>query len=234
MTLMTLYILCVAAGGVLMGTSIFLGGDHDHADADFDADMDADADFDADLDADADLDVDHDVDHGGDLDANHGGGFEWSVLPFGSLRFWTFLVECFGLTGAMLSCAGVPSAAALGISLAMGSAMGWAAFTFFRWLAREEVSAVTELTAYTNSEARVLVRIPEHGRGKIAIETPTGRVELMARSLDKAEIGREAKVLVVGVKEGVAEVTVLTPSPVDAAERARQVAQAARVPEKKL
>lgn len=212
---MTVYILCVAFGGVLMGTSIFLGGDADH-DADFDADMDAD--FDADVDADADLD------HGGDLDASHGGDFEWSVLPFGSLRFWTFLVECFGLTGAMLSCAGVPSAASFGIALAMGTLMGWMAFVFFRWLAKEEVSSATELRAYKNTEARVLVRIPESGRGKIALETASGRVELMARSLDKAEIGIGAQVLIVGVKDGVADVTALTPAPTSVAERARQAA----------
>ena len=221
--MMTLYMVCVVAGGVLMGTSIFLGGDHD-----------SDADFDADVDADMDLDVDHDVEVDHDMEAHAGGsgGFEWSVLPFGSLRFWTFLVESFGLAGAMLTCAGIPTAATLGVSLAIGTAMGWMAFTFFRWLAREEVSGNTALTDYTDSEARVLVRIPVGGKGKIAIETSAGRVELLAVSMDGQEIARNAQVLVIGVKEGLAEVTALAPSAKKTtSDAAQEVAAAARRPD---
>ena len=221
MTLMTLYMVCVVAGGVLMGTSIFLGGDADH-DADFDADVDVDADFDLDADADADLD------HGGGADVAHaGGGFEWSVLPFGSLRFWTFLVETFGLTGALLSVAGIPSAATLGLSLAMGTGMGWGAFVFFRWLAKEEVSGVIALSEFKESEARVLVRIPVGGRGKILLDSAAGRVELMATSMDSQEIGRNAQVLVIGITEGVAQVTALSAAPKTAGDAAREAVAAA-------
>ena len=222
---MTLYMVCVVAGGVLMGTSIFLGGD---ADADADMDMDLDADVDADFDLDADVDADGDLDHGADI-AHAGGGLEWSVLPFGSLRFWTFLVETFGLTGALLSCAGIPSAATLGIALGMGTIMGWGAFVFFRWLAKEEVSGKVALTDYKNSEARVLVRIPVGGKGKILLDSAAGRVELMATSMDTEEIGRNAQVLVVGVTEGVAQVTALSPAPKkEASEAAREAVAAAQ------
>ena len=83
-------------GGVLIGASVLLG-DSDH-----------DVDSDLDLDVDHDLDLDHDLDHDLHIDAQAGGGggiLEWSVLPFGSLRFWTFLVESFGLMGSLLTCA---------------------------------------------------------------------------------------------------------------------------------
>ncbi len=245
MSLMALYMLCVAAGGVLMGTSILLGGDHD---ADADADLDVDAHLDLDVDHDLDLDVDHDLDldadhdadlgHAGDLDAHHGGGFEWSVLPFGSLRFWTFLVESFGLTGALLSCAGLPAGATLGLALAAGTAVGWSAFLFFRWLAHEQVSGRVALRDYENSEGRVLVRIPAGGgQGKIAIDTAAGRVELLAATLDDREIPRGAQVLVVRVADGVAQVTALTPTRREASEAARDAVRAAaehRAREKQL
>lgn len=232
MSLLSLYMFCVVAGGVLMGTSIFLGGDHDHDadfDADFDADLDVDADMDLDLDADADLDVDAhvDLDHGGLDVGHHGGGFEWSVLPFGSLRFWTFLVETFGLTGALLSCAGIPSAATLGIALSMGTIMGWGAFVFFRWLAKEEVSGQVALAGFKESEGRVLVRIPVGGKGKILLDNAAGRVEMLAVSMDGDEIGRDAQVLVVGVADGVAQVTALTPARREASESAREAVAAA-------
>ncbi len=233
MTFMTLYVMCVALGGVLMGTSIFLGGDADH-DADFDADVDVDADFDADVDADFDAEGHAGFDAGHGLDVQHAtGGLELSVLPFGSLRFWTFLVESFGLTGALLSCAGIPSGATLGISLAAGTAMGWAAFLFFRWLAKEEVSGAVALKSFKNEEARVLVRIPVGGLGKIALEQAAGRVEVLARTMDGEEIPRGAQVLVIGVKNGEAQVTALTPA-TRAATESSQAATARPVSEKNL
>lgn len=212
--MMTLYMACVALGGVLMGASILLGGDD--GDADLDADVDVDADFDLDVDGDADLDV------------GHGGGLDFSVLPFGSLRFWTFLTEAFGLTGALLTLAGVPSGLTIGASVLIGGGVGWGAFTFFRYLAREEVSGSTQLTDMSQSEGKVLVRIPVGGTGKIAIDQLSGRVEMMARSGDGEEIPHGATVLVVGVQEGVAQVTALSPSKREATDEARQAVAAAQ------
>ena len=90
MLLIYAYIFALVLGGVLLGASFLLGGDHD---ADGDVDMDADADVDADVDADADIDGDADGGHDGHGDV---AGF-FGVL--GSLRFWTFFTAFFGLTG---------------------------------------------------------------------------------------------------------------------------------------
>ena len=76
--MLAVYLFCVALGGILILASILFG----------------DADIEADVDVDADADLDQEI------------SVEWSVLPFGSLRFWTFLVECFGLTGALLTLVG--------------------------------------------------------------------------------------------------------------------------------
>ncbi len=195
MSLLGLFLFCTAFGAVLLFTSMFLGGD---------ADVDVDVDVDVDMDADADLD--------GDADASTGsGGLEWSVLPFGSLRFWTFLVETFGLTGALLTFGGVPSGLTLAIALAVGTAVGWAAFQFFRVLAREEVSADVGLTRLVNEEGRVLLPIRPGQAGKVTVETATGRVEILASSGDGETIEVGAVVLLVAVRDGRAEVTRLTP-----------------------
>ena len=188
--MLALYLFCIALGGVLIAASMVFG--------DADVDVDADADFDADADADADSDSD--------------GGLEWSVLPFGSLRFWTFLVECFGLTGALLTLVGIPSAWTIGISLTMGSVMGWMAFQFFRWLAHEEVTADVGLARLSGEEAVCIVAIRGSGSGKIRISSLPERVEVLACSADSRDIERGAKVLVVSVKEGIAEVTTLLPA----------------------
>ncbi|MBT3221737.1 MAG: hypothetical protein HN348_21880 [Proteobacteria bacterium] len=237
MTMLALYIFCVTFGAVLLGTSIFLGGGDADADvdadadmdmdmdadmdmdmdmdADMDMDMDMDADMDADVDADMDghLDLDHGVDVHGDIDAHSGSGWEWSVLPFGSLRFWTFLVEAFGLTGALLTLIGVPSGITLTISLMTGSVLGYLAFMFFRHLTKETVTADIGLKQYVSSEAKVVVTVrPKSVIGKIVVETMAGRVEIPANTRDKEPIRPGSIVLIANVdNNGVAHVTQLSP-----------------------
>lgn len=231
MSLMAVYLFCIAFGAVLIGASLVFGG-HD-VDADADVDL-ADADLDAgdvDLDADADADIDAD---GPEL-AGGGGGIEWSVLPFGSLRFWTFLVEAFGLTGAMLLLIGLHPGLTLAVALVTGLGIGWAAFHLFRWLAREEVSGAVGLNAYVNQEARVLLPVRPGQVGKIAIDTMAGRVELMATTRDRDPIDVGRPVLVVSVDaEGRAEVTSLKDLPTGATEVHARRAAAARKAERQL
>ena len=185
--MLSVYLFCVALGGVLILASVLFG----------DADMEADVDVDVEADMDADLDQEVSL--------------EWSVLPFGSLRFWTFLVECFGLTGALLTLVGIPSAWTVGISLMMGSTMGWLAFQFFRMIAREEVSGDVRLERFGGQEAHCMVAIRGGGKGKIRISSLAEQVDLLAQSSDQRDIERGAKVLVVGIHDGVAEVTSLLP-----------------------
>lgn len=193
MSFLSLYLFCLALGAVLLGASLFLGGD---------GDLDADADADLDLDGDADVDA----------GADDAGGFEWSVLPFGSLRFWTFLVGTFGLMGVLLDLMGVPALLALAVALATGLGVGWGAFRLFRWLAREEVSGAVHLSSYVEHEARVLVPVRRGGLGKIVVDRPSGRVELLATTRDARDIEVGGRVLVVSVdREGRAEVTALAP-----------------------
>ncbi len=209
MSLFGVYLFCVALGGVLILTSFFFG------DADADADVDADVDLDGDFDADLDADVDGDLDGGGS-------GLEWSVLPFGSLRFWTFLVESFGLTGALLTLVGVPSAWTMGISLMMGSMVGWFAFQFFKYLAKEEVSADVGLSRFAGEEAECVVAVRGSGKGKVRIDTLAERVEILATSADDHDIEKGTKVIVVSVVDGVADVTPLLPTGMTTDEVERQ------------
>lgn len=190
MSLLSVYLFFAALGGVLLGASLFLGGDGE-------ADLDADADADADLDAGAD-------------DA---GGFEWSVLPFGSLRFWTFLTGTFGLMGALLELLGVPTLLGLAVAVVTGAAVGWGAFHLFRWLSREEVTGETDLSRYVEHEARVLVPVRRGGLGKIVIDRPVGRLELLATTRDARDLEVGSQVLVVAIgPDGRAEVTSLGPA----------------------
>jgi hypothetical protein len=68
--MLTLYLACLAFGGVLLTISLFAGGDAD-ADVDHSLDMHADADFDHSLDVHAEVDVDHSLDVHADVDVDH-------------------------------------------------------------------------------------------------------------------------------------------------------------------
>ena len=123
-------ILAIARGGLFVAASVFFG-DHDtDSDADFDADLDTDFDADLDIDADIDVDVDADIDVDADhsiADIVHAGGdaaHDALWLPFFSLRFWTFSLASFGLTGTLLQLLIGVTAVVLPASLVTGMAVG--------------------------------------------------------------------------------------------------------------
>jgi len=216
------YLGALVLGGVLIGASIVMGGgdadlDADH-DLDFDADVDADVDVDADfdVDADADIDLDGDVEVGQDVDhfvEGDAGGW----LPFLSLRFWTFALMSFGLTGTLSQLLlDVARPVELGTSLAVGLAIGWAAAWAFRTLKRNTVTGQTQLTGLRGTEAIVLLPVGPDKTGKIRALVDGQAVDLMARTRDDALMARKEPVLVVSIDDGVAVVTPLRRLPAGA------------------
>lgn len=210
------YLAAAGLGVSLILVSLILGG------------ADADADLDVDVDADLDLDVDADVDADADGDVHAGGVGNW--LPVGSLRFWTFLVAAFGLTGSGLTLGGAPWGLVLAVALTIGVGTGWSAAAFFRYLLNERVSGEVALDHLTGREAKVVLDVRPDRRGRILVHTHAGTMELSATTGDAHAISRGDAVLITGVRDGVADVTSLAPGPRDAvndAERAPPTASQA-------
>ncbi len=88
--MLTVYLITAVVGGAFVLLSAF-GGSHD--DFDHDADFDSDAGFESDAGLDADFGAD--ADHGELVHAD-----VW--LPFLSMRFWTYFLTFFGVTGMLL------------------------------------------------------------------------------------------------------------------------------------
>jgi hypothetical protein len=222
-----LFVYLVAAGlGVsLIAVSLILGGHDADGDAHLDADAHVDGDLHVDADASADVHVDGDlhVDADGAPDAaahadapTAGGGaglLGW--LPLASMRFWTFLVAGFGLTGAGLTAGGAPWGLALAVALLVGIGGGWGAAAFFRRLLHDRVSGETSLGGLVGREAQVALPVRPLARGRILVTTGAGVVELSATTRDGAEIPRGATVLIADVRDGVADVTALAPAAPD-------------------
>ncbi len=248
--MLSVYLASLGFGACLIFVSLFFGGgdkdfdkdvefDHDadldgDVEADFDADVEADfdadveADFDADVEADFDADVDADAEFDGDLDkdVDMDTASEAMWLPFLSMRFWTFGLGTFGLMGTMLTLAGLPYLLVFLLAVAVGVGLGWGAAHFFRQLKSDQVSAPTSLRHYRGEEARVLLPIRPGGHGKIVVERPDGRVEMLANSSAGTTIERGSTVVIVSVRDGIAEVAPEISDAQVALERAQRAAAA--------
>ena len=221
--LLGIYLGSLALGGVLIAASIILGG-HDadadaHADfdADADADFDADADTDFDFDADADVDVDADVDADHDMDLHHGGALAEAAaalaiggyLPFLSLRFWTFALASFGLTGSLLHITVMEGILSLVAAIPTGVGIGWVVALVFRYLKRSSVGDVTKVQHMRGMDGTVELPIGPGKLGKISLLIDGHDVEMMASTREDKLIPVKSPVLVVDVKDNVADVVPL-------------------------
>lgn len=206
--LLPVYLGSLALGGVLIVASIVLGdADHD-ADLDLDADVDVDADVDLDADVDADADLDGDVDKDFDL-AQHAADAGGTWLPFLSLRFWTFGLATFGGAGAILDVIGFSDLVSAPASAVTGIGVGWAIAAMFRRLKHERVTADVGLRQLSGQEGKLLLPVAPGKVGKVRVTVGGQDVDLMARSSDGVRLEPRQRVLVVGVDDGVAEVTSL-------------------------
>ena len=241
--MLPLYLLALGFGGTMILVSLILGAgdkefgahDVDHsADHAHDVGHDLDPDADHDLDPDADHDADHQVDKGSldksfDKSAEHGGSSGFSMWWLLSMRFWTFGLATFGLTGTLLSMLSVPSQLTSILSILVGLSLGVGAARLFRALNRDEVSGTTELSRYVGEEARVVVPVRAGQPGKIAIQTMAGRVEMLATTRDQEPLGMGTTVIIASVENGIADVSRLPVLPgTGHAHRQRAAAHAAR------
>ncbi len=129
------------------------------------------------------------------------------------MRFWTFALASFGLTGTLLTLIGLGEPLCGGLSAGMGLGIGWVAAWIFHRLKKGIVSAQTTLRGLAGTEAQALLPISASTPGKIRLLVDGQEIDLLARTRDAAPIPQRARVLVVGVEEGVAEVTHLRQLP---------------------
>ena len=190
--MMNLYLIALAVGGTLVMISLAFGGDGDDIDLDLDADVDVDMEMDADADLDADADADADA---AGTDALDG----W--LPITSIRFWTFFLAFFGLTGTLIAGLGLaqsPIATGL-IAGAVGWASGAAMIAVYRRLKTDVVDSHVSDRDCLGASATVVVPVLPGQLGKVRLEIKGRTVELLARSEDEA-LGRREHVVVYEVE----------------------------------
>lgn len=189
--LLYVYVFALVFGGLLLGASILLGG--------HDADVDADGDIDAHLDVDLDA---HDGFEASDI--GDGANLFWI---FRSLRFWTFFLAFFGLSGLAIHAFDLAIwPVGLSIAIGLGLICGYAAVKVFRVLSDDPASRASELTDFRGKVGRVLVEVKPEAVGKVRVSVRGTTVDLLAvASEETLAIGVEA--VVVDIEDGRALVT---------------------------
>jgi membrane protein implicated in regulation of membrane protease activity len=178
--LIYLYLFSLILGGVLLAASILLGG---HGDSD------------ADVDADAGLDKDLPVLAGHDGDISGVDAF-WA---FRSIRFWTFFLAFFGLTGLVLDGLGLvgSSLVAALLSVGMGAGSGFVAAGLLRWLSRDESGHIASSTDYIGKTVRVLLPVGKDRVGKVRLDLRGASVDVLATTDEATPITSEEEAIII-------------------------------------
>lgn len=184
-----LYLFSLVVGGGLLGVSIVLGG-HDAG---------------------------HEV-HAGDALAPAGqegplGGAESYLAWLVSVRFWTFFVAFFGLTGLVFDGLGLSSGwVTLIVAITTGSIAGGGAMFVLRKLTKDETNSAVNTRDYVGRTGRVLVGFAAGGVGKVRVEVKGSSIDLLAEPEDDRTYSPEDEVIVVEMSGLHAKVAHVRPS----------------------
>jgi len=185
--MLSIYLASLALGGVVLGVSLV--GGHGNGDVDHGG-------------------VDHATDHDGEAQGAHG-----AFLPFLSLRFWTFALAFFGLTGALLTSFGLAAPLVIGlIAGGVGSSTGYVAARVLSTLKHQTVGVLPHAEAHAGREGRLLLPVAAGQRGKLRLALPGRTIDLVAET-DGAALPAGAPVIIVemrGATALVAPIAVLT------------------------
>ncbi len=177
---LSVYIACLVFGGIFIGASL-VGGHH------------------------GDGQGGHDGHDGHGHEGHHGP--HTSLLPFLSLRFWTFSLGFFGLAGAVLTATGaLPLALVPVVAGGVGLSSGYGAARLLGSLARRPVGLVASSASHVGREGKLLLPVDKGQRGKVRLEIGGVSTDLIAETDAAEALSAGTIVLVVGMRDAVAVV----------------------------
>lgn len=170
------YLFSMIVGGILLGASVLLGA-HDGAHADAHGDL-------------AEPTFEHDA-----------SGAESLLAKFLSVRFWTFFLAFFGLTGLAFSALGLlPWSWAIAvIALGVGLAAGGGGTLLLGHARRSETNSATTAKDLIGKTARVMVAFGPGETGKVRLESKGTTQELLAVSIDETRFDLKDEALIVAI-----------------------------------
>jgi len=194
--MLTLYWICLSIGGVFVLLAVLGGLDGLGFDHDFDHDFDHGVEIDHDLE---DVDV---ADPGDRPPANSLRTlFDWLGI-FRSLKFWTFGVCFFGVTGVVLSTLfNLPPALVTIAAAIVGLLCGLFVAGLLRLLRRRQVDSLVRSADLVGLTGIVQVPFTPDSRGKVRLLVKGTMVDLIAYTDEKTEFNPGDLILVVGMDQ---------------------------------
>jgi hypothetical protein len=179
------YATSLAVGGTLLLASLLLG----HHGADHGAEVSV-----------PHFDGHGHTDGGADGDNDFGLG-----VTFLSMRFWTFTLAFFGLTGVLfdkleLASSNATAALAVGMGVGTGFVVSW---TVNR-LKRQVVNSLPSEVGYAGLTGEMLLEASADESGRIRIVARGSTIDLPARPQNRERLAKGTRALVVDVTDGVA------------------------------
>lgn len=174
-TMLTVYILSAIVGGGVVAASAFFGHGHE-------------------------ADLSHDVGgHDGSVEGHAADAHLW--LPFLSLRFWTYTVAVFGVTGLLMTLlTGASSGAVAAISTLMGVGSGLAVSGLIRFLSKNESDSSMRPDDIMGVRGKLLVGCTESSDGKVRLNVKGEIIDLLALSQTAASLPADSEVVVVSME----------------------------------
>lgn len=186
---MLIYGLCFIVGGIFVLLAAVGGLDG--------------VDFAGDFDVDVQLpDAVDDIDLGTQIDKTLTALRNRWWLPFLSLRFWTFALCFFGLTGLLIQLVQPDLPGWLGalIAVVMGFFCGLVAALVMRSLGQQSVSSLMRPEDLAGQIGTVEIPFDAQSRGKVYLHLSGSRVSFLAMTQEEREFQRGDSVLVVGLE----------------------------------
>ena len=197
--MLTIYWFCFAIGGVFVLLAMLGGLDH----FDFDNDLDHDFDHDADLAVHLDTDVEL-VDPGNGDRVLPRRPNRWGWLGvIQSLKFWTFGICFFGLTGLVLSnlSAALPAVTVAIASVIMGILCGGLVSGSLRALRHQQADSLVRSADLVGIAGTVEVPFNANSRGKVRLQIKGSILDVIAYTDEAREFQTGEQVLVVGIDQ---------------------------------
>ncbi|MBU1238287.1 NfeD family protein [Myxococcota bacterium] len=215
--MLSIYWAALGLGGVFVVLTTILG-----ADSDSDGDGDGGGDFHGDLHgdlhgdfggADAHGDVGHvdtHIDGHGDSDTSIDGPGVMDVLfLMFSIRFWSFFIAFFGLTGVGLSLIRGGGLITMIFAIIMGLIAGYGVSYLFRFMSRANVSTDVTYGDMIGQTAKVLLPISPEEKGKVRIIVK-GQITDMAAYTKEISFAVGDEVTVVSIEDNKVVVSATT------------------------
>ncbi len=145
--------------------------------------------------------------HPADAAAGHPAGLGVALGWLLSVQLWTYLLAFGGLTGLLLrTVAHLPEPLAGGWALGVGLSTALGARAVLRRVLKGADSGTTSHERLVGSSAQVLIPAEPGGTGKIRLTARGQLLDLLARASDGGALPAAARVSILDVRDGVAEV----------------------------